>query len=61
MFEGDFSVGIHTPKGMVTYHIPLRYWDYFNITELERGVVYDGSTPEQNREKLKSLFGKNKN
>ena len=61
MFEGDFIVGIHTPEGMVTYHIPLRYWDLFDITELERGCEYDGSTPEQNREKLKSLFGKNKN
>lgn len=41
MFEGDFKVGINTPKGIASYHIKLEYWNLFNVPEIERAPKYD--------------------
>lgn len=45
MFDGCFIVGIDTPKGQYTYHYKLKFWDYFNVKELEKSPEYDGHKP----------------
>lgn len=46
MFDGDFIVGINTPKGVATYHFKLEYWDLFNVKEIERAPKYDNYSSE---------------
>lgn len=47
-FGGDyFIVGIDTPKGQYTYHYRLKYWDLFQIPELEVGKPWDGHTSQE--------------
>lgn len=60
MYNGDFMVGINTPKGIVTYHIKLEYWDLFDIPEIERGPKYDGYDEEESLERVLSLNSCNK-
>lgn len=61
MFSGDFIAGIHSPEGYVTFHFPMKYWDLFQVVELERAPVYDGHSPEENRRRMLSLIdSKNK-
>lgn len=45
-FDSDnwFIVGIDTPKGIYTYHYEMKYWDLFEVKELEIGKVWDGHT-----------------
>lgn len=46
MFNDYFICGIETPEGHYTYHYDLKYWDKFDIKELERAPKYDGHKPE---------------
>lgn len=46
MFDGYFIVGVDTPKGQYTYHYDLKFWNDFNIKELEKAPEYDGHKPE---------------
>jgi hypothetical protein len=46
MFDGYFIVGIDTPKGTYTYHYQMKYWDLFDVKELERAPEWDGHKPE---------------
>lgn len=41
MFDDCFIAGINTPKGIATYHIKLKYWEIFDVPELERAPKYD--------------------
>jgi len=45
-FDNDnwFIVGIDTPEGSYTYHYKMKYWDMFNVKELEVGKIWDGHT-----------------
>lgn len=45
-FDSDewFIVGIDTPEGSYTYHYEMKYWDLFNVKELEKGKEWDGHT-----------------
>lgn len=46
-FGGDwFIVGIDTPMGVFTYHYENKYFDLFNVEELEVGKEWDGHTDE---------------
>ena len=60
MFNGDFIVGINTPKGLATFHFKLKYWDLFNIQELEHAPKYDGYSDEEDTQRLSSLLNNNK-
>lgn len=42
MIPDFFIVGISTPEGDYCYHYQLKYWNLFNIKELERSPHYDG-------------------
>lgn len=55
MFNGDFIAGINTPNGVATYHIKLKYWDLFDVKEIERAPQYDGSSPEEIMKRILSL------
>lgn len=55
MYDGMFIAGIETPKGQATYHIEEEHWKLFKCRELERAPEWDGHTPEQALERLKSL------
>ena len=58
MFNDSFIAGINTPEGMATYHIKLKYWDMFNIQELERAPRYDSYTSEDVIDRILSLSKK---
>lgn len=57
MFEGWFIMGIGKAAGhQITYHLPLGYWDECSFaTELERAPEWDGHTPGEVLQRLKSL------
>lgn len=55
MFNDSFVAGINTPNGMATYHIRLKYWDLFDVKELERAPYYDGHTSEDVIDRILSL------
>lgn len=55
MFEGDFIVGINTPKGIASYHIKLEYWNLFNVPEIERAPKYDFYSSDDVLERILSL------
>lgn len=56
MYDGMFIVGIETPQGQATYHYDVDpYWDMFQCKELERAPEFDGHTPAQAIERIKSL------
>lgn len=46
MFDDYFIVGIGTPNGQYTYHYDIKYWDFFEVEELEKGHEWDGHQPK---------------
>lgn len=46
MFDDSFIVGIETPIGQYTYHYNIKYWEFFDVKELEKAPQYDGHKPE---------------
>ena len=59
MFNGDFLAGIYTPYGVVTYHFKLKYFDDFNVPEIERGPRYTNYSIQDGLYRLASLVNKN--
>lgn len=59
MFGDSFIAGINTPEGIATYHIKLKYWEMFNIPELERAPKYDSYSNEDVIDRILTL-NKNK-
>lgn len=59
-FDSDnwFIVGIDTPEGSYTYHYEMKYWNLFEVQELELGKVWDGHT-EKDVTRLLSLINNN--
>ena len=60
MFEGDFIAGINTPSGVASYHIKLKYWDFFHIPEIERAPQYDFYSSDDVLERVLSLTNNNR-
>ena len=54
--EGWFIAGIETILGQITYHQKDEFWDYFKCKELEMAPEYDGHTPDDVLERLKTLY-----
>lgn len=56
-FEGWSILGIGTEKGrQITYHLPLTRWDETKFAEtFERAPEWDGHTPADVLERLKTL------
>ena len=55
MYDGMFIVGINTIDGPATYHCEMKYWDLFDLDELETAPVWDGHTPEDAITRILSL------
>ena len=53
MYDDMFIVGINTQYGQVTYHYNLKYWDMFNVPELENAPEWDGSSPSDCIERMR--------
>ncbi len=45
MYPGYFIAGITTPEGEYTYHYEMKYWDRFNVREIESAPEWDGHQP----------------
>ena len=59
MYSNMFIVGINTPKGQATYHYDVNpYWRMFEVQELEFAPEWDGHTPDQAIERIKTLSKK---
>lgn len=53
MFNGDFMVGLYTPKGPIAYHFKLKYLDEFSHLDFTpNGPKYDNYTEEEKNERL---------
>lgn len=46
MFENYFIVGMKTEEGYYTYHYEMKYWDMFDVKELNNAPKWDGHQPE---------------
>ena len=55
MYENYFIVGIETPKGNYTYHYEMKYWDLFEVKELDNAPEWDGHTEEDVLKRLSSI------
>lgn len=68
IFEGWFIAGIHTPKGDITYHLPIKDWEELFkcrpdetgnnnicIMTLDKAPEFDGHTSDDVLERLKNL------
>ncbi|NCC71035.1 hypothetical protein EOM09_05625 [bacterium] len=58
MFNGDFIVGLNTPKGPASYHFKTEFWDLFDVKILENAPEYDGYTPDEALERFISILDK---
>ena len=45
MYDGMFITGMLLPKGMITYHYDIEYWDLFKVPVLIHAPKHDGHTP----------------
>lgn len=46
MYDDYFIVGIKTPLGQYTYHYDIKYWDFFEVMEIEKAPEWDGHQPK---------------
>ncbi len=58
MFDDSFIAGINTPEGIATYHIKLKYWDMFDIPEINNAPFYDKYNSSDVIERIYSLSKK---
>lgn len=56
-FDGWFILGINKEKGkQITYHLPISKWEETNFAKtLEKAPEFDGHTPQDVLNRLKSL------
>lgn len=45
MYDDYFIVGITTDSGDYSYHYHVKYWDEFDVKEVERAPEWDGHKP----------------
>jgi len=55
MFNGDFVVGLNTPKGSASYHFKIEFWELFDVPEISRAPEYDEYTPMEALERFVSI------
>jgi hypothetical protein len=46
MFDNSFIVGIETPEGQYTYHYNSKFYNFFDVEELDHAPLYDGHQPK---------------
>lgn len=52
----EFIVGLSTLGGILKYPVPMKYWRYFDIPELNNLPNMEASSNNEKIEKLKSMF-----
>lgn len=60
MFDGWFIAGMEVKQftgaiKQITYHLPISWWDKFNVMELTRAPEWDGHTSEDVIQRLLEL------
>ena len=55
MFDGYFIVMAVTEIGQISYHYKLKYWDKFDLTEVDKTPPWDGHSPKEVLERLMKL------
>ena len=55
MWDHYFIVGVTTPEGDYSYHYDMKYWEFFDVPEIDKAPVYDGHEPKD-IDRLYSLF-----
>ena len=56
-FGGDyFVVYAKLPTGQFTNHYKLKYWNLFDIPEVERAPRYDGHTPDEGADRMEKFL-----
>ena len=55
MYNGYFIVCVTTPEGDYSYHYDEKYWDLFDVKELDNAPKWDGHKPKDIT-RLLSLF-----
>lgn len=56
--SNEFIVGLSTLGGILKYPVPMEYWEYFDIPELNNLPNMEASSNNEKIEKLKSMFNK---
>lgn len=46
MYDNYFIVGCETVVGQYTYHYDMKYWDMFDVKEIDMAPEWDGHKPE---------------
>ncbi len=54
--DGWFIAGFQTPKGPISYHLPMSWWDRCIVLELDRAPHWDGHSSSDVIERLLSLL-----
>ena len=57
-WEGWFILGLNTPNGQITYHLPAEYWDLVEVPEIFSNADYDEHTSADVIERLKMLVAR---
>lgn len=47
------------PTGQISNHYENRYWELFNITELDTAWEWDGHTPNEAADRIESYLKSN--
>lgn len=54
-YEGWFLLGMITPEGQISYHLPNKYWNDIEVTTLNKAPEYDGHTSQDVLDRLIKL------
>lgn len=46
MFEDMFIAGVELDSGVITYHLPIKYWRLCKAIDLQNAPKWDGHTPQ---------------
>lgn len=60
MFPDSFIMGMtivefEKPDSQITYHLPIRYWNLINLTELDLAPKWDGHDSQEVLRRLRKL------
>jgi len=55
-WKGWFILGLNTPYGQISYHLPNYLWDLARVEEIEQNNDYDGHSSSDVVDRLISLL-----
>lgn len=57
IFDGNYFIVVaELPTGQVSNHYENKYWDLFNIEEVQFSPEWDGHTPEEAADRLEAYL-----